>query len=75
MTLIFMKSLRHILLLAVVAMMIAACANIGTPEGGPRDYTPPHVVKSSPPAGTCNFKGNKVEITFNEIVNIKDQMK
>ena len=75
MTLIFMKSLRHILLLAVVAMMIAACANIGTPEGGPRDYTPPRVVKSSPPAGTCNFKGNKVEITFNEIVNIKDQMK
>lgn len=56
-------------------MMVAACANIGSPEGGPRDYTPPRVVKTTPAMGACNVKGNKVEITFNEIVNIKDQMK
>ena len=59
----------------LVAVLLAACANIGSPEGGPRDYTPPRVLKSTPPAGACNVKGNKVEITFDEIVNIKDQMK
>ena len=60
--------------LATAMMLVAAaCANIGTPEGGPRDYTPPRVVKTSPANGAVNFKGNKVEITFDEIVQIKDQ--
>ena len=58
-----------------VALLLAACASIGSPEGGPRDYTPPQVMKSSPEPGTVNFKGNKVEITFDEIVNLKDQQK
>ena len=58
-----------------VGVLLAACASIGSPEGGPRDYTPPQVVKSSPEPGTVNFKGNKVEITFDEIINLKDQQK
>lgn len=70
-----MKGLAHIVVAMVVAIMLAACANIGSPEGGPRDYTPPRVVKTSPQAGAINVKGNRVEIYFNEIVNIKDQMK
>ena len=70
-----MKGFAHIMAMMLVVLTLAACANIGSPEGGPRDYTPPRVVKSSPEAGALNFKGNKVEITFNEIVNIKDQMK
>ena len=58
-----------------LAMLLAACANIGSPEGGPRDYTPPQVMKTTPAAGALNFKGNKVEITFDEIVNLKEQQK
>ena len=63
------------LMTAAVGILLAACASIGSPEGGPRDYTPPQVVKTSPAPGTLNFKGNKVEITFDEIVNLKDQQK
>ena len=59
----------------VAAMVLAACASIGSPEGGPRDYTPPQVAKTSPAPGSVNFKGNKVEITFDEIINLKDQQK
>ena len=58
-----------------MVMLMAACASIGSPEGGPRDYTPPEVLKTSPEPGTVNFKGNKVEIIFDEIVNLKDQQK
>ena len=58
-----------------LALTMAACASIGSPEGGPRDYTPPQVVKTSPQPNALNFKGNKVEISFDEIVNIKDQQK
>ena len=61
--------------MAAVSMVLVACASIGSPEGGPRDYTPPRVMKTSPEAGSVNFKGNKVEITFDEIINLKDQQK
>ncbi len=61
--------------MAAVGLALYSCANIGSPEGGPVDFTPPAYVKSSPAQGAINVKGNKVEITFNEIVNIKDQQK
>ena len=63
------------LITACAVLLLAACASIGSPEGGPRDYNPPQVVRSSPQPGTVNFKGNKVEIVFDEIVNLKDQQK
>lgn len=56
-------------------MLLYSCANIGTPEGGPRDYTPPVLLRCTPPDGTTNFKGNKMELTFDEIVQLKDQQK
>ena len=63
------------LMAVAVGLVLMACASIGSPEGGPRDYTPPQVVKSSPTPGSVNFTGNKVEITFDEIVNLKDLQK
>lgn len=69
------KQLTYWLLMAFVGLLLAACASIGSPEGGPRDYTPPQVVKTSPQAGALNFTGQKVEITFDEIINLKDQQK
>ena len=69
------KCWTYWLLAAAVGLLLAACASIGSPEGGPRDYTPPQVMKTSPEPNSVNFKGNKVEITFDEIVNLKDQQK
>lgn len=69
------NALVAILITTIATGLLAGCANIGSPEGGPRDYTPPHVVKTSPAMGMTGYDGNKVEITFNEIVNIKDQQK
>ena len=63
------------LMAVAVGALLVACASIGSPEGGPRDYTPPQVVKTSPSAGSLNFKGNKIEIIFDEIINLKDQQK
>ena len=67
--------LATMVVFAIVACLFGGCANIGSPEGGPRDYTPPVVTKTSPSMNALNFKGNKVEISFDEIVNIKDQQK
>lgn len=57
----------------LVAWVAMSCANIGSPEGGPRDYTPPRMVKSSPLPGALNFTGNKVELTFDEYIQLKEQ--
>ncbi|MDD7016946.1 MAG: Ig-like domain-containing protein, partial [Bacteroidales bacterium] len=69
-----LRNLIYILLLGMAAMLWS-CANIGSPSGGPRDYTPPVVLKSNPTPRSVNFKGKKVTIQFDEIVAIKDQQK
>ena len=69
------KTLYFLLAACVACLVLAACANIGAPEGGPRDYTPPRILKTSPELNAVNFKGNKVEIAFDEIIQIRDQQK
>lgn len=53
-------------------LLTAACASIGNPSGGPRDEDPPRFVRSVPPPGSTGFKGQRVTIDFDEIVNVKD---
>lgn len=70
-----LRSLVHIVMTALLVCALWSCANIGSPEGGPRDYRPPVLIKSSPVDGTLNFNGSKVQLTFDEIVQLKDQQK
>ena len=63
-------------LISLLTVIISSCAKISTPTGGLRDRLPPVVVKSVPLNGSKNFKGNKIEVTFNEYVvldNINDK--
>ena len=50
----------------------AACASIGTPTGGPRDEDPPRFVRANPVPGSLNVTRQRIDIDFNEIVNVKD---
>ena len=56
----------------VVALCIYACANRGYPEGGPKDETPPQVVVEVPLSYTTNFKAKRVNIYFDEFVQLND---
>ncbi len=64
----------RLLLALIVALLMAACASMGRPEGGPRDVMPPMFVRSNPAPGALNVNRNKIEIEFNENVQIKDAM-
>ncbi len=55
-----------------ICILAVACANIGNPSGGPRDEDPPIFVSSNPPQGATNVDKTKINITFNELVNVKD---
>lgn len=57
-----------IILLTSVAMY--SCANMATPQGGDYDFDPPVVVKSTPAPNQINVKSGKVEIIFDELVQI-----
>lgn len=60
--------------IAVIAVT-SGCATKGALGGGPKDTTPPKVVQEEPPMGSRMFKGDKVSITFNEFVKLKDATK
>ena len=49
-----------------------SCANIGNPSGGPIDKTPPIFMRSNPTPNAVNVKDRKIEISFDEIVTLKD---
>lgn len=51
------------------------CARIAPPTGGPRDSMPPLIINITPKDSTLNFKGNKVQIYFNEFVQVDDIQK
>ena len=67
--------LRVVVLLLFGGAFFSRCANIMTPEGGPKDTIPPVIVKLEPGNFATNFKAKKVYIEFNEFVQIKDQNK
>ena len=66
---------RHIvpILLSISLAVMFACANRGVgPQGGPKDETPPKMVKEEPENGTVNYHNKKIEITFDEYLQLND---
>lgn len=53
-------------LLIFVLLTICGCAAMQRPNGGPRDLTPPKIVKATPENMTRNFSAKKIEIEFDE---------
>lgn len=46
------------------------CANVGNPNGGPYDETPPKFVGSKPAINQLNFTGKTIEVTFDEFITV-----
>lgn len=59
-------------LLYILAIGNAGCGQVGMPTGGPKDTIPPRLTHASPEFKTTNFSGNKITLTFNEYVELKD---
>lgn len=53
----------------IVLFLLASCANIQPPKGGPEDTTPPKIVSYSPKSLTRNYDKDYIEIEFNEYIN------
>ncbi|NML66911.1 hypothetical protein HHL22_17025 [Hymenobacter sp. RP-2-7] len=60
-------------LLALAAL--GGCAAVGSPQGGPRDKTPPRLVATSPDSAARNVKQQFIRLTFSEPVQLKELSK
>lgn len=58
--------------LGSLLLVAGGCANMGTPSGGPRDEEPPYLVSANPAPGSLNVNRERLTLTFNELVNVKD---
>ena len=50
---------------------LVSCANMASPNGGPYDEQPPKFVSSTPAPYQTGYKGKRVEILFDELIQIE----
>ncbi len=53
-------------------VLTSGCAQIVAPSGGARDTLPPKIVSTNPKQPAINFTGNRINIYFDEYVQIQD---
>lgn len=62
-----------LLLLSFYFLVVnSGCAQMGAPTGGPKDTIPPSLVKAVPDLNSINFNNNKIVLTFDEYIEVKD---
>jgi len=70
------NEMRKTIYLTIIAFFLgiigAGCAKITTPTGGPKDSTPPKVLKVDPEDGTVHFNQKHIRIWFDEYVTLNN---
>jgi len=67
--------LKRLYIISGILLLISGCAQIVAPTGGPKDITPPKVVASNPPNKSVLVNTKKIDITFDEYIQLKDVSK
>lgn len=68
------KNILQISLVLLISVIVVSCANMASPSGGDYDFDPPKILKSIPELNETNVKKGKVEIIFDELVQIEKPM-
>ncbi|PAW92749.1 hypothetical protein CKK33_04250 [Mucilaginibacter sp. MD40] len=59
--------------LILVILFAFGCAAIQRPQGGPRDLTPPKLLKATPSNMTRNFNAKEIRLEFDEFFKLTNQ--
>ncbi len=62
-----MNKIKSILSLCGIFYFLS-CAAIQSPSGGPKDETPPEIIKVIPPDKSINFKDKNIKVIFSEYI-------
>ncbi|WP_349352132.1 Ig-like domain-containing protein [Flagellimonas sp. MMG031] len=69
---VYLKKSLGLLFFAFMVMALWQCAKRGSPSGGPKDTTPPQLVRAEPENFTTNFKAKKIRLYFDELIKLED---
>lgn len=67
----FTRIIFSLFIVLLVIGLISSCANVASPNGGPYDEAPPKFLGSTPTLHETNFKGKKIEILFDELIQLE----
>ncbi len=67
-----LKNVTIAIIFLLSAFILTRCAKVVAPTGGPKDEKHPLIVKVEPSFNTVNFNSKKINITFNEFIQLKD---
>lgn len=56
----------------ICTLFLVSCAQVVAPGGGPRDMTPPKVLKFVPDSAQLSFNSKSIYIEFDEFITLKD---
>lgn len=56
-------------------LLLSRCAQIVIPGGGKKDSAAPKVLKYTPDSNAVHFKGNEIEMVFDELIQLSDMQK
>lgn len=65
------RLLFHCSLFALLAQLYS-CANVGSPDGGPYDETPPHLVQTWPKEYATHATSTRLQLLFDEVVRLNN---
>jgi uncharacterized protein (DUF2141 family) len=63
-------SLLPLFIVSLFASSLYQCAQVMSPQGGPRDTIPPQLIIANPPQETRNFSGQKFSFVFDERIKL-----
>ena len=66
------KGIDVIAAMIILAAFFAGCAKISSPTGGPRDTTPPKVLKMTPENQSVRFHDKQIRLFFDEYVTLNN---
>lgn len=66
---------KKILAVVIISLLFMGCASMQTPQGGPKDSTPPKILNMTPKNQTRNFNAKKITIEFDEYFKLVDESK
>lgn len=67
----------YLLFFLCITLALWQCAKRGSPSGGPKDETPPVLIRAEPQQLTTNFNGKEIRLFFDEYIklqNVQDQL-
>ena len=68
----YFKKLLSLSFLLLMGLALWQCAKRGNPSGGPKDVTPPELIRTEPENFSTNFEAQQIRLYFDEFIKLKD---